>query len=85
VDCRGASQPLELLLLDRTQQFRLQLQADVPDFIQKEGASVCQLESALSLHESTGEGPPLVPEQFAFQKSRRNSSAVYTHIESITT
>ena len=43
LDRPGASQTLELLLLHGPQQFRLQLQADVADLIQKQRASVRQL------------------------------------------
>src|SRR5208283_403387 len=46
-DRLGASQPLELLLLDGAQQFRLEFEADVADLIQKQRASVRQLESTL--------------------------------------
>src|SRR5215470_11704106 len=50
LDRLRASESLEFLLLDRPQQFRLEFQADVADLIQKERASIGQLESPLSLH-----------------------------------
>ena len=46
LDCFRAAQPFELLLLNRTQQFRLQFQADVADFIEEERAAVRKLEPA---------------------------------------
>src|ERR1700733_2343383 len=41
----SASQPLEFLLLQDTQQFRLELQRQVPGFVQEQRPLVCQLKS----------------------------------------
>src|SRR5271167_1656543 len=60
--------------------FGCMLQADIADLIEKQRAPVRQLESALSLHQSSRECAPLVPEQLAFQQSGWNGSAVHAHI-----
>src|SRR5271165_5709812 len=72
------------MLLNGPQQFRLHLQADIANLIQKERASVCQLESAFSLHQSPRESSPLMPEQLAFEESRGDGRAVHAHIGTIT-
>src|SRR5271165_2387763 len=85
LDRCSTSQALELLLLNGPQQFRLHLQADIANLIQKERASVCQLESTFSLHQSPRESSPLMPEQLAFQKSRGDGGAVHAYIGTIAT
>src|SRR5262245_36425941 len=47
MDRVGASQPFKLLLLYRAQQFWLQFQGDVSDFIQKERTTIREFESPL--------------------------------------
>jgi hypothetical protein len=46
MDRFGTPQPLELLLLNGTQQLWLQFQADVPDFVEKKRTLIGELNSA---------------------------------------
>src|SRR5262249_14393710 len=71
-----AAQPLKLLLLQNAQQFWLQLQRDVADFIQKQSAFVCQLEAADALRDCAGECTFLVAEELALDQPRWNRRAV---------
>ena len=71
-----AAQPLEFPLLQNAQEFRLQLQRDIADFIQKQRTLVCQLEPANLLSDRTGEGAALVAKKFAFEQPAGNGSAV---------
>src|SRR3984957_5387760 len=71
-----ASQPLELLFLQRAQQLWLQLETNVANFIQKQCAPIGNFKTAAFLHQSAGERTLLVSEQFAFDKPGWNSSAV---------
>ena len=64
----GAAQSFELLLLQDSQQFRLEAEGHVADFIQKQRASVRRLESSYPLNYSTGERTSFMAEEFAFQK-----------------
>ena len=70
VDRLDASQTLELLFLNGTQQLWLQFQADVADLVEKERTPIGELESALLLQQGSREGPSLVPEQLALEQSR---------------
>lgn len=65
----GAAQSFELLLLQDAQQFRLDAEGDVADFIQKQRASICRLKSPYPLNYSTGESTSLMAEEFAFESS----------------
>jgi hypothetical protein len=78
VDRLDASQTLELLFLNGTQQLWLQFQADIADLVEKERTSIGQLESALLQHQGSREGPSLVPKQLALEQSRGNCGAVDT-------
>src|SRR4029077_959112 len=80
LDRLRASEPLELLLLEGAQQCGLEFQADVADLIQKQRASVRQLESTLSLDQGTGKGSLLMAKQFALQQPRRDRGAVDARI-----
>ncbi len=79
LDRVGASESFKFLLLYRAQQFRLQFQGDVSDFIEKERAPIRQLESPLFLHQGAGERTPLVSEEFALQQASRNRCAIDLH------
>ncbi len=68
-DGLGAAQPLELLLLQNSEQFRLQLQWNFSNLIKKNRAFVGQFKSPGFLHDGPGEGPSLMPKQFTFQKA----------------
>jgi hypothetical protein len=72
-----AAQSFELLLLQDAQQFRLEAEGHVADFIQKQRASVRSLESPYPLNYSTGESTSFMAEEFAFQKVRGDRGTVY--------
>ena len=62
-----AAQALEFALLQNSQQFRLQLQRNFADLIEKHGAAIRQLEPADTLRDGAGECAFFVAEQFAFK------------------
>src|SRR5467141_3227791 len=78
VDMNGlvAAQPFELLFLQRAQQLRLQLWADVSDFIQEQCAVIGKLETAAFLHQGAGERALLMSEEFAFDQPGWNGRAI---------
>ena len=55
VDRFRTPQAFKFVLLQGTQKLRLQIETDVADLIQKEGAAIRQLEPAPFLHQGTGE------------------------------
>src|SRR5882724_4215842 len=71
-----ASQSLELLFLQDTQQLRLQRRGDIAHFVQEQRAFVSHFEAPHLLRNRTGEGALLMTEQFALQKIQRNGRAV---------
>ena len=79
VDTNGAvaPQPLELLLLQDAQQLGLQLERNVADLIEEQGALVRQFEPADLLCDGARESPPFMAEQLAFEQPRRNRRAVH--------
>ena len=78
VDADGAvaAQPLELLLLQHAQEFRLQLERNVADFVEEQRAAVRELEAADLLRDGARERAFLVSEQLALEQARRNRGAV---------
>ena len=75
-DGAGAAQPLELLLLQHTQELRLQLERDVADFVEEQRAAVRQLEPADLLRDGARERAFLVSEELALEQPRWNRGAV---------
>ena len=71
-----ASQPLELLLLEGSQKLGLQLQRNVSDLVEEKAAVVRQFKAADLLHDGSGEGALLVPEQLALQQSAGYGGAI---------
>jgi hypothetical protein len=71
-----AALTLEFPLLQDTKEFRLQLQWDVTDFIQKQRTSICQFQPANFLPNRAGEGSSLVSEEFTLQEACGNGCAV---------
>ena len=63
--------------LQYAQQFGLQFQRDVANFVQHQGTAVGQFKASLALRAGTGKGPFFVPEKFAFHKPRRHCGAVH--------
>src|SRR5882724_4963992 len=71
-----ASQSLELLFLQDTQQLRLQSGGDIAHFVQEQRAFVSHFEAPDLLRNRTGKSTLLMTEQFAFQKIQRNGRAI---------
>src|SRR5260370_38558363 len=71
-----ASQPLEFPLLQNAEQFGLQFERNLSDFIQKNSASVGNLEAANALRDGSRESTSFVSEQLAFQQTGRNRRTV---------
>ena len=78
IDVTGirAAQPFKLLLLQDAQQFRLQFERNVADFIQEQRAAVRRLETAQLLRHGAREGALFMTEELTFQESQRNRRAV---------
>ena len=74
-----AAESLEFLLLQDAQQFRLQLQRYVADFVKKQRTSVGQLEPPRLLRDSAGKCTFFVAKQLTLQKSKRDCRAVQLH------
>jgi len=68
--------PLDHPLLQKTQQFHLQRQRDVADFVQEQCAAIGLLDLALGHLDGTGKGTFFMPEQFGFEQGFRNRCAV---------
>src|SRR5438093_44263 len=71
-----APQAFEFPLLQDAQQFRLELQGDITDFVQKQRTMVRQLQPATLLCDRAREGTPLMPKEFALQQTAGNGSTV---------
>src|ERR1700733_10134952 len=76
VDFIGTADSTDLMILKDAQQFGLQADLHFPNFIQKKGAALSQLEAAGAPLISAREGASFVPEQFAFDQGLGDSSAV---------
>lgn len=63
--------------MQHLQQRRLGFEGQIADLVQKEGASLGHLEAAQLTGHGPGKGPPLVPEQFAFDQAGRNGATVH--------
>src|SRR5262249_13663346 len=70
------TQALERVLLQHPQELGLQLEGEIPDFVQKERASVGQFKAPEALREGPREGALFVAEEFALQQARRDGAAV---------
>jgi hypothetical protein len=81
---RVLAQPLKFALLQDSQQLRLHVERNIPDFVQEQGAFVCELEPAWLSHYCASKGALLVSEQFALQQPGGNSRAVQLDERSIT-
>ena len=75
----GAPQPLELLLLQRAQQLRLNLRRNVPGFVEKQRAAVGELQAADLAAGRAGKRAPLVSEELAFDQRCRKRRQVQAH------
>src|SRR6516165_6061563 len=67
-DQLGATDPLELTFLEKTQQFGLERFGDVADLIEKDRTAVGKLELSFLALLRAGECAPFVTEQLAFEQ-----------------
>ena len=74
-----ASQPLELALLEDAQELALEVDGDLADFIQEQGAPLGLFEAARAVLQGPGEGPPHVAEQFGLQQALGQRMAIHRH------
>ena len=78
IDLHGgrAADPIDHPLLQRAQQFRLQADIHLGDFVEQQRAAIGFLEPADPAGNGAGEGALLVAEQFGFEQSFRDRGAV---------
>ena len=69
--------PLDLLLFQGAQEFRLQRQRQFPDLVEEQGAPMGDLERPAALCRGSGERPFLMAEQFALDQFRRDRPAIH--------
>ena len=81
VDLSSARRPqaFELAFLQHAKQFRLQIERQIANFVEKQRPAVGQLESALALRHGPGECAALVTEQLALDQRRRECGTVDRH------
>src|SRR5207249_10317293 len=70
------AQSFKLPLLQRTQQFRLNLDWNVPDFVQKQRTPVSKLKPSDLLRDRTGECASLVPKELTLKQSGGNGGTI---------
>src|SRR5580700_3179053 len=78
IDSSGmrASEPFELLLLDRAEELGLQFDWQIADFVEKQRAAVGRLEAAHAGCHSAGKRASLIPEHLALEQRSGNRRAV---------
>ena len=72
-----AAEAFEFLFLQDAQEFGLQLERDVADFVQEKGAAIGELEAADFLVDGAGEGAAFVAEEFGFEQAGGNRGAIH--------
>ena len=72
-----AAEALELLFLQNTQQFWLELERDISHLVEKEGTPVGELETADPLRNGACKSAFFVAKKFALQQSGRYRRAVH--------
>ena len=77
LDGAGTSQSLKFLFLEDPQQFRLQFERNISDFIEEKRALMRQFEAADLPRNRPGECAFLMAEQFTFQQASRNGGAIH--------
>jgi hypothetical protein len=65
-----AAYPLDVMTLEDAQNFGLELQAELADFVQEDRAAVGRFEGALTRCHGTGKRTPLVAKKLALQQLR---------------
>src|SRR4029077_20841731 len=73
----AAAQSLELLFLQDAEEFRLQLQRQIADFVEEERALVRQLESPFGLRKRSCERASFVAEELTLEQGSGNRGAVH--------
>ena len=76
MSCRGLANALELAVFEHTQEFRLQIEGQFTDFIEKQRAVGRILEIACARAVGTGKRPFAVTEQGRLDQVWRNRGAV---------
>ena len=75
-DLARAANPLDAMVFQRAQQFRLQRKRHVAHFVKKQRAAVRHLEAARTRAISTGKRSLFIAEQFGFQQFRGDGCAI---------
>jgi hypothetical protein len=75
----AASQPLDLLFLEDAQEFGLEFEREISDFIEKQRSSVGSLKAPHGLCNGTGKSAALMSEKFTFEQCTRNRRAINRH------
>ena len=78
-DRARAAEPLEFLLLQHAEEFRLQLEGNVTDFVEEQRSAVRELEAADLLRDGAGKCPFFVAEELALEQAGGNGGAVQLH------
>ena len=71
-----AADTVEFALLEDAQQFRLNVERQLADFVQEDRSAVGQFEAADAAGDGAGEGPFFMAEQLAFHQASRQCRAV---------
>src|SRR4029077_7004879 len=74
-----AAEPLEFLLLQDAQQFRLKFQRNVANLVKKQRALVGELEPSCFLGDGAGKCSFFVAEQLTLEESERKCGAIQFH------
>jgi hypothetical protein len=74
-----ATQPFELSLLKDAEQFGLQFERDISDFVQKQSAAVCGFETTHFACHGAREGSSFVAEELALHESYGNGRTIQFH------
>ncbi len=75
----GAAQRFELAFLQHAEEFGLEFQRQLADFVEEDGAAVGKREPAFTPGHGAGERAPLVAEEFAFNEVGRDGGAFDEH------
>ena len=72
-----AAEAFEFLLLQDAQEFWLELERDVADFVEEKSAAIGEFEAADFLVDGAGEGAAFVAEEFGFEQAGGNGGAIH--------
>jgi hypothetical protein len=71
-----AAEALEFLLLENAEELGLELERNVADFVEENGAAIGEFEAADFLVDGTGEGAAFVAEKLGFEQAGGNGGAI---------